>query len=188
METYLMITQINDFMFCPRSIYFHDVYRNSVSEDAYHATPQKIGRAAHHTIDEGIYTTKKDILMGTAVYSSQYCLMGRIDIFYILTGLLVERKYSITAVWPGFRYQLYAQSFALKEMGYSVTALRLHSSKDNKNYDVPLPGDAEKKECEELLYRIRHFSLSDPFSINPRKCISCIYKDLCDVYPEEAEE
>lgn len=188
METYLMITQINDFKFCPRSIYFHDVYRNSVCEDAYQATPQKVGRAAHHTIDEGIYTTRKDILTGTTVYSSQYGLMGRIDIFSILTGLLVERKYSITAVWPGFRYQLYAESFALEEMGYTVKALRLHSSKDNKNYDVPMPGDAEKKEFEELLYHIRHFSLSDPFSINPKKCRSCIYKNLCDVCPEEAVE
>lgn len=114
--------------------------------------------------------------------------MGRIDIFYILTGLLVERKYSITAVWPGFRSQLYAESFALEEMGYTVKALRLHSSKDNKNYDVPMPGDAEKKEFEELLYHIRHFSLSDPFSINPKKCRSCIYKNLCDVCPEEAVE
>ena len=183
-----MITQINDFTFCPRSIYFHDVYRNSVCEDAYQATPQKVGRAAHHTIDEGIYTTRKDILTGTTVYSSQYGLMGRIDIFYILTGLLVERKYSITAVWPGFRYQLYAESFALEEMGYTVKALRLHSSKDNKNYDVPMPGDAEKNEFEELPYHIRHFSLSDPFSINPKKCRSCIYKNLCDVCPEEAVE
>ena len=50
METYLMITQINDFTFCPRSIYFHDVYRNSVGEDAYHAVPQKVGRASHKAI------------------------------------------------------------------------------------------------------------------------------------------
>ena len=25
------------------------------------------------------------------------------------TGILTERKYSVTAIYPGFRYQLYAQ-------------------------------------------------------------------------------
>ena len=113
--------------------------------------------------------------------------MGRIDIFYVQTGLLVERKYSVTAVWPGFRYQLYAQSAALLEMGYTVRTLRIHSAKDNKNYDVQMPGEAEKKEFEELLYRIRHFSLSDPFTVNPKKCRSCIYRELCDLCPEGDE-
>lgn len=78
METYLMITQINDFTFCPRSIYFHDVYRNSVGEDAYHAVPQKVGRASHKAIDEGSYSSRKDVLTGAMVYSSRYGLMGRI--------------------------------------------------------------------------------------------------------------
>ena len=187
METYLMITQINDFTFCPRSIYFHDVYRNSVGEDAYHAVPQKVGRASHKAIDEGSYSSRKDVLTGAMVYSSRYGLMGRIDIFYVQTGLLVERKYSVTAVWPGFRYQLYAQSAALLEMGYTVRALRIHSAKDNKNYDVQMPGEAEKKEFEELLYRIRHFSLSDQFTVNPKKCRSCIYRELCDLCPEGDE-
>lgn len=179
-----MITQINDFTFCPRSIYFHDIYRNSVGEEVYHAVPQKVGRASHEAIDEGHYSSRSDILSGAMVYSAQYGLMGRIDIFYIKTGLLVERKYSVSTVWPGFRYQLYAQGFALTEMGYTVQAMRIHSAKDNKNYDIQLPGEFEKKEFEKLLYRIRHFSLSDPFAVNPKKCRSCIYRELCDLCPE----
>ena len=41
MESYLMITQLNDFIFCPRSIYFAGIYRESVSDEVYHQTPQR---------------------------------------------------------------------------------------------------------------------------------------------------
>ena len=108
MESYLMITQINDFIFCPRSLLFHDFLRSNYSPDNFRETPQVRGLAAHASIDNGTYSAKKDILQGTMVYSYRYGLLGRIDIFDISTGSLVERKYSITAIYDGFRYQLYA--------------------------------------------------------------------------------
>ena len=106
MESYLMMTQLNDFIFCPRSIFFAGIYRTSVSDDLYHQTPQREGLAHHETIDNNKYSSRKDIITGLTVYSEKYRLLGRIDIFDQRSGILTERKYSVTAVYPGFRYQL----------------------------------------------------------------------------------
>lgn len=181
MEQYLTITQINDFIFCPRSLYFNGIFRANVSTEIYHAEPQKKGTASHATIDNGTYSSRKEILSGLMVFCERYGLLGRIDLFDIQTGILVERKYSITAVYPGFRYQLYAQMFALIEMGYSVKELRLYSAKDNKRYFVPLPEEKEIKEFEEVLEKMRQYSLSQPFTRNVNKCTHCVYRSLCDV-------
>lgn len=185
MESYLMITQINDFIFCPRSIYFHDVYRNSLDSDVYQQKPQRIGQAAHESVDTGTYSTRKTIMTGTVVYSQKYNLLGRIDIFDMEKGLLTERKYSVTALYDGFRYQLYAQYFALTEMGHTVREMRIHSSKDNRNYPVSLPEEAEVAQFESVLEQIRSFKLDAPFVPNPSKCEHCIYNPLCDVCPDQ---
>ena len=180
MESYLMITQLNDFIFCPRSIYFAGIYRESVSDEVYHQTPQRVGLVHHAAIDENRYSSRSDIITGLTVYSEKYRLLGRIDIFDKENGVLTERKYSITAVYPGFRYQLYAQYFALTEMGFDVKQLRLYSKKDNKVYPVLLPGKSEIEEFENLIVRIRNFSLSTPVVPNAKKCSHCIYNQLCD--------
>lgn len=180
-----MITQINDFIFCPRSIYYHDIYRNTTQSDFYHQSPQRIGQAAHATIDTATYSTRKGVITGITVYSASYNLLGRIDILDTETGLLTERKYAISALYDGFRYQLYAQYFALTEMGYTVLALRLHSVKDNRLYPLPLPTTEETLEFEALLTQIRQYHIDQPFSPNPRKCLHCIYATLCDLAPTE---
>lgn len=180
MESYLLITQINDFIFCPRSIYFHNVYQQNFGEDMYQQTPQKIGQAAHQAIDEGHYSSRKDVLQGLTVYSEKYQLLGKIDTLDLSSGELTERKYSITWVYDGFRYQLYAQYFALLEMGYGVKRLKLYSKKSNKSYPIPLPDDNAIAEFEDVLEQIRSFSLEEPFSQNPCKCQNCIYSPLCD--------
>ena len=181
MEPYLMITQINDFIFCPRSIFFAGIYRESVSDDLYHQTPQREGLVHHEAIDENKYSSRKEIITGLTVYSENYRLLGRIDILDLRSGTLTERKYSVTAVYPGFRYQLYAQYFALSEMGFSVKKLRLYSQKDNKVYPVPVPGEMEEEEFCDVLRQMRDFSLNSPFSPNPNKCRHCIYNSLCDI-------
>jgi len=181
-----MITQINDFIFCPRSIYFHDVYRNSLDTDLYQEKPQRVGQAAHKSVDTGQYSTRKNIITGIAVYSAHYNLLGRIDIFDCEAGLLTERKYSVTALYDGFRYQLYAQYFALTEMGYHVQHMRIHSSKDNRNYSVELPSKDETAQFEIVLNEIRNYRLDAPFVPNPKKCEHCIYNPLCDVCPVKA--
>lgn len=181
MESYLMITQLNDFIFCPRSIFFAGIYRENVSDDLYHQMPQREGLIHHETIDENKYSTRKDIITGLTVYSEKYNLLGRIDIFDVANGILTERKYSITAVYPGFRYQLYAQYLALTEMGFSVHKMRLYSKKDNKVYPVAVPGEKELEEFETIIAEIKRFSLRSSFDPNPNKCSRCIYNALCDV-------
>ena len=175
-----MITQLNDFIFCPRSIFFSGIYRASVADDYYHQTPQRMGRIHHEAIDNNQYSSRKNIITGLTVYSEQYHLLGKIDIFDCDKGILTERKYSITAVYPGFKYQLYAQYFALAEMGYDVKDLRLYSKKDNKVYPVGSPNEMEKEKFELLLIRIRSFSMNSSWDINPEKCRNCIYNELCD--------
>jgi CRISPR-associated exonuclease Cas4 len=182
MEMYLCITQINDFIFCPRSIYFHNIYKQSFTKDVYHKTWQKKGLAAHKTIDEGRYSSKKDVLQGMTVFCQKYNLVGKIDTFEIDTGLLVERKYSVTALYDGFKYQLYAQLFALEEMGYNVKHMKIYSKKDNKNYPVALPTKGEILAFEKVVDDIGKFSLDEEFTQNIHKCRKCIYNMLCDVY------
>lgn len=50
-EDYISISTLNDFIFCPYSIYLHNVYENT-DESLFHATPQTQGRIAHETVDE----------------------------------------------------------------------------------------------------------------------------------------
>ncbi|MDT8391543.1 MAG: type V CRISPR-associated protein Cas4 [Lentisphaeria bacterium] len=185
MEPYLCITQLNDFVFCPRSIYFHNIYQQNYGTETYHKTWQKRGQAAHRAVDEGAYSSRKDILQGLPVYSTRYNLGGKIDTLDLRTGELVERKYSVTKIYDGFRYQVYAQYFALTEMGYDVCSAKIYSKKSNKSYPIPLPGHEEKQEFEELLERIKGFTLDAPFFQNPRKCMHCIYNMMCDIYTGE---
>lgn len=50
MDDYIPISTLNDFIFCPYSIYLHNVYMDT-DEGLYHATPQTKGRIVHETID-----------------------------------------------------------------------------------------------------------------------------------------
>ncbi len=49
-EDYISISTLNDFIFCPYSIYLHNVYMES-DNSMFHAAPQTTGRIAHRTID-----------------------------------------------------------------------------------------------------------------------------------------
>lgn len=184
MESVLTMTQLNDFLFCPRSLYYNGIFRASVDTAYYHQGPQKDGLAAHAAVDEGRYSSCSHILQGTMVYCAKYNLLGRIDVFDTNNGILTERKNSITAVYDGFRYQLYAQYFALAEMGYKVTQLRLHSLKDNQTYNIPLPDYQEITNFEYTLECMRQWSPTRKFIPNPKKCRACIYNSLCEFNTE----
>lgn len=181
MESYLPISYINDFIFCPRSIYFHGLY-GGADESLFHTTDQSEGRAAHKSTDTKGYTTSKDILQSVEVYSIKYGIGGKIDIFDKAKGLLIERKKKIKAVYDGYIYQLYAQYHCLSEMGYTIKSIRIHSMDDNKNYPILLPREDtyRQKEFEKLIYQIKTFDLSQEISLNPNKCKRCIYNLLCD--------
>ena len=180
MEEPILITWLNDFIFCPASIYFHNLY-GETERIAFQQPCQINGTAAHERIDSGKYSTRKNILSGISVYCEKYNLTGKIDLFDIDSGELVERKKQIKTVYDGYIFQLYGQCFALREMGYTIKKLTLRSLTDNKKYSVPLPENAPEKQSafDELLQSIADFDLSHFKQINNEKCLNCIYEPLC---------
>ncbi len=182
MEPYIPITMLNDFIFCPRSIYFHNVH-GALGAKMIHRKPQTEGRLAHESIDSESYSSRSDILIGVEVYSATYNVMGKIDLFEISTGRLIERKNRIAVIYDGYVFQVYAQCFALREMGYSVKEIVLRDRTRNKNHPVPLPEDdpAMTAKFRDVLEELNRFDLNDPsFEPNPEKCLNCIYSNLCD--------
>ena len=169
-------------MFCPRSLYFHGLYE-SFDKKEYQETPQIEGTIRHKTLDEGSYSTRKNILTGLPVYSSRYNVAGKIDLFDTCTGELIERKTLIKQVHEGYRFQLYAQFFALEEMGYKVKKLLLHSLKDNTRYVIALPSAHEIRYFEQTVRAMQHYCVIEDHSRPLKeKCEGCIYRHLCDQY------
>lgn len=181
METYLPISFLNDFTFCPRSIYFHQLHGNR-EQLTYQRKAQIQGKQAHKSIDTKRYSTRKAVLQGIPVYSERFRLHGRIDIFDEDTGLLTERKKRIRTVYNGYIFQLYAQHHCLTEMGYTVKKMRLYSMDTNKSYPVSLPQDNKpmQEAFEALIDAIECYDLNTPFQANPKKCTQCIYANPCD--------
>ena len=181
MESYIQISFLNDFIFCPRSIYFHSLYKN-FDPEIYHEDTQVKGKIAHHTIDHKKYSTRKNILQGLMVYSDKYSLCGRIDVFNTKTETLTERKRKVIKIYDGFIFQIYAQYYCMLEMGYSVKNLFIYSLLDNKKYPIPLPSKDSfmDKKFKKLIEEIHNFKLENSFHQNNKKCKKCIYKNLCD--------
>ncbi|MCZ8239216.1 MAG: type V CRISPR-associated protein Cas4 [Leptospiraceae bacterium] len=182
MESYIPISYLNDFIFCPRSIYFHQVH-GSLSQSMYQAKPQVEGKAVHESIDQGTYTTSQNVLMGMDLYSETYGLQGKIDIFFIDTGVLLERKNKIVKIYDGYVFQVYAHYFALSELGYTVKDIKIHDRTHNKSYPIPLPKDDIPMfdKFERTIQNLKDFDLYDPnFHPNIEKCRNCIYSHLCD--------
>ena len=51
MNDFISISTLNDFIFCPYSIYLHNVYMEA-DEDIFKATPQIRGAQAHNGVDK----------------------------------------------------------------------------------------------------------------------------------------
>ena len=181
MELYLKITYLNDFIFCPLSIYYHQLY-GDLAERLYYNNAQLDGKAVHETIDNQHYSTHKNILQGIDVYSDEYKLCGKIDIFDTEKGLLTERKKHIEKIYDGYLFQLYAQYFCLKEMGYDVKKIRFYSSDDNKVYDVALPEENPEmfEKFKATSNKMQNFDVASYEPTSAEKCRNCIYNDFCD--------
>lgn len=182
MENYIPISFLNDFIFCPRSIYYHQVH-GSLGQEMYHSKAQVEGKMAHEAIDEGTYSTRKDVLMGMEVFCEKYNIMGKIDVLDVKAKKLVERKNKIIKIYDGYVFQVYAQYFALLELGYSIEKIVIHDRTANKNYPIALPEeDGEMfRKFEKLIEDINSFDLHDTgFKANPEKCKRCVYSHLCD--------
>jgi len=182
MEPYITLSFLNDFIFCPRSIYFHQLY-GSFDQALYKQTPQYKGEAAHTSIEEKTYSTQKNVLQGIEIYSEKYNLCGKIDVFDIKTGKLTERKRDVKTIYDGYVFQVYAQCHALREMGYEVKEIVIHDLIHNKNYPIPLPENDNEMQLkfEMLINQINDFDLlKTDFVANQQKCEHCIYNQLCD--------
>ena len=68
------LTWLNDFIFCPASIYFHNLY-GTVSSVSFQDVSQINGSDAHRRLDSGKYSTRKTLLSGISVYSEKYNLI-----------------------------------------------------------------------------------------------------------------
>ncbi len=169
MESYIQISKINDFLYCPASLYLHGMYDN-FSQKTFHREPQVIGKINHASIDEKRYSTDTRFLVGTDVYSQKYGIMGKIDIYDSKTKTLIERKTRVKMIYDGYRYQLFAQYFCLTEMGFEVKKLVLRSLEDNKVYSVPVPKKKEIEEFEKLVNLIWNF---DPEKLINHRCSRC---------------
>lgn len=181
METYIKISNLNDFIFCPKSIYFHDLY-NKYSSSNYHQKPQKKWKINHKSIDTQTYTTSKNVLQWITVYSTTYKLLGKIDIFDIDKWILIERKTKITKIYTWYKYQLWAQYFCLQDTWYNVQKLKLYSLEDNKSYNIPIPTEQETEKFNQLINRYKSFDpVSSHIKPNPAKCKMCVYNQLCDI-------
>jgi len=182
-EHYIPISFLNDFIFCPYSIYFHQLYYERDTQ-LYHDTFQQSGKLAHKTIDTKTYSTHKNIIQGIEIYSEKYSLFGKIDIYDSNTKTLIERKKQIKKIYDGFIFQLYAQYFGMKEMGYEVEKLKLYDITHNKSYNIDLPENNPEllSKFEQLIEKIKTFNIqTDKVTLNINKCQKCIYSNICDV-------
>ncbi len=179
MDDYISISALNDFIFCPYSIYLHNVYMET-DEGIYHATPQTRGRIAHESIDTKTYSTRKADIMALPVCSEELKLVGKIDLYKQDRKLLIERKFQLKQIYRGQYYQLWAQYYCMREMGYEVEHLAFYETSTNKMIPVPLPDEETTKELKNFIRHFRDFSPDASTNANMNKCTHCIYCNLCD--------
>jgi CRISPR-associated exonuclease Cas4 len=180
MNDYISLSMLNDFIFCPYSIYLRSVYMGA-DEELYKASPQIRGTIAHQGVDSKTGSTRKGDLMSLPVYSDELGISGKIDIYKQDRHLLVERKNNLKRIFRGQTYQLWGQYFCMREMGYEVERLAFYEMSTNKMFEVERPGDSEKRELVEFVEKFKRYSpgVTD-FKANPNKCVHCIYCNLCD--------
>ena len=179
MDDLLAISKLNDFIFCPASIYFHGLYEG-VDVMSYTGKAQMYGLKQHERIDDNNYMYAK-ALSAINVCSLEYGLVGKIDKYFTEECRLVESKAKIKTVYDGYVFQLYAQYFCLAEMGFEVKSLALYSISDNKSFEVELPENNPKmmQKFLKLIASIRNFKLEDFSCSNKEKCTNCIYANMC---------
>ena len=181
MDEVILISNLNDFVFCPASIYFHNLYGRQ-SSIMFQNTEQINGTKAHEAVDQGRYSSRKEVITALDVYSEKYNVVGKIDIYDGRTKTLIERKRTIKHLYEGYYFQIYAQYFAMKEMGYAIKHLKFYSITDNKSYSVALPEEDIQmlKKFEMVIQEMRSFSLETFIQKNAEKCAHCIYEPACD--------
>ena len=154
MDDYIPLSTLNDFIFCPYSIYLHSVYMET-DGDLYKASPQTKGTLVHQGVDEKKGSTRKSDIMSLPIYCDELGISGKIDVYKQDNRLLIERKNNLKRIFRGQIYQLWGQYFCLKEL--------------------------EKQELVGFIEQFKRYNpASTTIQVNPNKCIHCIYCNLCD--------
>ena len=180
MNDYIPIAQLNDFFFCPYSIYLHNIY-SDCDDMTYKASPQLNGRMSHSKIDNKLTHHNDDLIYSLNVSSDYYRIYGKIDTYRISTCTLIERKYRLTQIYQGQIYQLWAQYLCMIEMGYEIKRIGFYEISTNKCSFLPLPTANDINEFSHFLNMFRNYNPSNTqISINMNKCQHCIYCNLCD--------
>ena len=178
-EDYILLSTLNDFIFCPYSIYLHNIYMET-DEGLYHATPQTQGRIAHDAVDSKRSSTRKHDLMSLPVSCRELGIMGKIDLYKGEEHHLIERKYRLKQIFQGQLYQLWGEYFCMIEMGYDVKKVSFYETSTNTMLPQQLPGQKEMDELKRFIARFKSFDPSSPIETNPNKCVHCIYCPLCE--------
>lgn len=176
---YIPISTLNDFVFCPYSIYLHGIY-NQVDDSLYYAAPQVRGSISHEATDNKKSSTRKDAILSLPVYSDELGIIGKIDLFRISECHLIERKYLLKKIYRGQLYQIWSQYFCLKEMGYDVKRISFYEISTKKSIPVNIPGENEFNELKAIVLRYHQYRPDMGIVINENKCTHCIYCPMCD--------
>lgn len=179
MFTSVPISMLNDFVFCPYSIYLHNIYMEA-DEDTYNAVPQVRGKISHYTIDKKNYSSSKEVLVSLPVFSNRLGVYGVIDIYDKKQKQLIERKYRLKKIFRGQLYQLWAQYYCMVEMGYKVEEIAFYEMATNVSHVVAIPSDEDILELRDAIERFRCFSPDSEYVQEAGKCSHCIYVNLCD--------
>jgi len=72
-------------------------------DELVHATPQTQGKAAHATIDEKKYSSRKDEITSLSVYSNELGIIGKID-FYLFKQVKIRENQSRFCIFAGIKF------------------------------------------------------------------------------------
>ena len=176
MEHYLAITTLNDFIFCPYSIYLHEIYHQN-REEAYHSAFQSKGKRLHHFIENN---QDENSWKNAFVYSEKLKIYGRIDDYNKRTKELIEYKSTVAIAFRGYYYQIWAQFLCLSEMGVEVVHLSFYDFRQDKKIPVTIPNDEQILELKNHIKKVQEFDFNTDLNPNPNKCKQCIYHHLCE--------
>lgn len=174
----IKISNINDFLFCPFSIYFSDIYHENLDGKIFYTDKVFKGSCIHKNIDEHKYNE----ICGMSVFSEEYNLFGKIDVYNTKDKKIIERKTKIKELYEGYIYQLYSQYVCMVEMGFDVREISIYSFENNINYNIDLPHKNELKKLKNIINNIINFDENNFVGMNLQKCECCIYKNLCFHY------
>lgn len=181
MEHYLPISILNDFIFCPYSIYLHQIY-DAQQEELYHSIFQSRGKRLHNFLHND---TQANNLRHAFVVSNRWGIYGRIDEYIDSERELIEYKSSVATPYKGYYYQIWAQYVCLSEMGVRVDKLAFFDLSTETKMPIPIPTQEQLNELYAHIERIKYYDFSTEIIVNPNKCKKCIYFNLCERCAEE---